>query len=112
MTKSVEELEREFAREVRRFIDMAIAEGHSLQEAKAMARDVVARIAITLIRAQVRHRAALGGCAFEAGTEELAFATGLDLFMHFKSSRTAIPGLSGLATLMTLAKRFGKFSST
>jgi uncharacterized protein YaaR (DUF327 family) len=43
MTKSVEELEREFAREVRRFIDMAIAEGYSLQEAKAMARDVVAR---------------------------------------------------------------------
>jgi uncharacterized protein YaaR (DUF327 family) len=43
MTKWVEELEREFAREVRRFIDMAIAEGYSLQEAKAMARDVVAR---------------------------------------------------------------------
>jgi hypothetical protein len=43
VTKSVEELEREFARQVRRFIDLAIAEGHSLQEAKAMARDVVAR---------------------------------------------------------------------
>jgi deoxyxylulose-5-phosphate synthase len=56
MTKSVEELEREFAREVRRFIDMAIAEGHSLQEAKAMARDVVARIAITLIRSSPSSR--------------------------------------------------------
>jgi Resolvase, N terminal domain len=43
VTKSVEGLEREFARQVRRFIDLAIAEGHSLQEAKAMARDVVAR---------------------------------------------------------------------
>jgi deoxyxylulose-5-phosphate synthase len=43
VTKSVEELEREFARQVRRFIDLAIAEGHSSQEAKAMARDVVAR---------------------------------------------------------------------
>jgi hypothetical protein len=44
MTKSVEELEREFARQVGRFIDLAMAEGHSLQEAKAMARDVVARV--------------------------------------------------------------------
>jgi hypothetical protein len=43
MSKSVEELEREFARQVGCFIDLAMAEGHSLQEAKAMARDVVAR---------------------------------------------------------------------
>jgi hypothetical protein len=41
--KAVEELERELAREVRRFIDLAIEAGHSLEEAKAMARDVVAR---------------------------------------------------------------------
>jgi hypothetical protein len=41
--KAVEELERELAREVWRFIDLAIEAGHSLEEAKAMARDVVAR---------------------------------------------------------------------
>ena len=43
MTKSVEELEREFAQEVRRFIDLAVEAGHSVDEAKAMARDVVAK---------------------------------------------------------------------
>ena len=43
MTKSVEDLEREFAREVRRFIDLAVEAGHSVEEAKAMARDVVAK---------------------------------------------------------------------
>ena len=43
MTKSIEDLEREFAREVRRFIDLAIEQGYSLDEAKAMARDVVAQ---------------------------------------------------------------------
>jgi uncharacterized protein YaaR (DUF327 family) len=43
VTKSVEELEQEFARMVRRFIDLAIEQGYSLEEAKAMARDVVAR---------------------------------------------------------------------
>jgi len=43
MTKSVEELEQEFAREVQRFIDLAIEAGHSLEEAKTMARDVVAK---------------------------------------------------------------------
>jgi hypothetical protein len=32
MTKPVEELAREFAREVRRFIDMAIAEGYSRKQ--------------------------------------------------------------------------------
>jgi len=41
--KTVEELERELAREVRRFIDLAIEAGHSLEEAKGMARDVVAQ---------------------------------------------------------------------
>jgi hypothetical protein len=41
--REVEELERDFAREVRRFIDLAVARGHSVEEAKAMARDVVAR---------------------------------------------------------------------
>jgi len=35
--KTVEELERELAREVRRFIDLAIEAGHSLEEAKGMA---------------------------------------------------------------------------
>jgi hypothetical protein len=43
VTKSIEELEREFAREVRRFIDLAVEAGHSLAEAKVMARDVVAQ---------------------------------------------------------------------
>ena len=43
MTKSIEELEREFAREVRRFIDLAVEAGHSVEQAKAMARDVVAK---------------------------------------------------------------------
>ena len=43
MIKSVEELEQEFAREVRRFIDIAVEAGHSVDEAKAMARDVVAK---------------------------------------------------------------------
>ena len=41
--KTIEECEQEFAREVRRFIDLAIEAGYSLEEAKAMARDVVAR---------------------------------------------------------------------
>ena len=41
--KTVEELEREFAREVRRFVDLAIEAGRSLEEARAMARDVAAR---------------------------------------------------------------------
>lgn len=40
--KTILECEQEFAREVRRFIDLAIGAGHSLEEAKAMARDVVA----------------------------------------------------------------------
>jgi len=43
MTKLVEDREREFAREVRRFIDLAVEAGHSVEEAKAMARDVVAK---------------------------------------------------------------------
>jgi len=43
VTKSVEELEQEFAREVGRFIDLAMEAGHPLEEAKAMARDVVAK---------------------------------------------------------------------
>ena len=40
MTKLIEELEREFAHEVRRFIDLAVEAGHSAEEAKAIARDV------------------------------------------------------------------------
>jgi Resolvase, N terminal domain len=56
VTKSVEGLEREFARQVRRFIDLAIAEGHSLQEAKAMARDVVARAVRQSFKAVVPSR--------------------------------------------------------
>jgi hypothetical protein len=40
VTKSIEELEREFASEVRRFIDLAVEAGHSLEEANVMARDV------------------------------------------------------------------------
>lgn len=43
LERQVEELERDFAREVRRFIDLAVAQGHSVEQAKAMARDVVAR---------------------------------------------------------------------
>jgi hypothetical protein len=43
MTKTVEECEREFTEAVRAVIDTAIAGGHSLESAKAMARDVVAR---------------------------------------------------------------------
>jgi hypothetical protein len=43
VTKSIEECEEEFAREVRRFIDLAIEQGYSVDEAKAMARDVVAQ---------------------------------------------------------------------
>ena len=43
MTKTIEECEREFTETVRAFIDTAIAGGHSLESAKAMARDVVAR---------------------------------------------------------------------
>jgi len=43
MTKTIEECEREFNETVRAFIDTAIAGGHSLESAKAMARDVVAR---------------------------------------------------------------------
>ena len=41
--KTVEECEQEFAKAVQRFIDVAIAGGYSLDEAKAMARDVVAQ---------------------------------------------------------------------
>jgi hypothetical protein len=43
VTTSVKELEREFAREVGRFIDLAVETGHSVEEAKAMIRDVVAK---------------------------------------------------------------------
>jgi uncharacterized protein YaaR (DUF327 family) len=43
MTKSIEELEREFAREVQHFVDVALRLGYSLEQAKTMARDVVAR---------------------------------------------------------------------
>jgi hypothetical protein len=41
--KTVEECEQEFAKAVQHFIDVAIAGGHSLEEAKTMARDVIAR---------------------------------------------------------------------
>ena len=43
MTKTIEEREREFTEAVQAFIDTAIAGGHSLEGAKAIARDVVAR---------------------------------------------------------------------
>jgi hypothetical protein len=43
LQREVEELERDFAREVRHFIDVAVAHGYSAEKAKAMARDVVAR---------------------------------------------------------------------
>lgn len=41
--KTVEECEREFAAAVQHFVDVATAAGYSLEEAKAMARDEVAR---------------------------------------------------------------------
>jgi DNA-binding transcriptional regulator YhcF (GntR family) len=41
--KTTEEAEQEFTEAVRHFIDTAIAGGYSLDEAKAMARDVVAQ---------------------------------------------------------------------
>jgi uncharacterized protein YaaR (DUF327 family) len=41
--KTVEECEQEFSQAVQNFIDVAIAAGYSLEQAKAMARDVVAR---------------------------------------------------------------------
>jgi hypothetical protein len=40
---TIEECEREFTETARAFSDTAIAGGHSLESAKAMARDVVAR---------------------------------------------------------------------
>jgi hypothetical protein len=40
---SIEDREHEFTKAVQAFLDTAIAGGHSLESAKAMARDVVAR---------------------------------------------------------------------
>ena len=41
--KTIEQCEREFSNAVQEFINAAVAKGHSLDSAKVMARDAVAR---------------------------------------------------------------------